>query len=212
MLSNINNPHFQQTFFSRLYSAQKPKTEKQKMLSGELYCRDDPELIEERKRTQIILNEFNNSSVDEFDKRKSLLSQVFGTKIENLIEPPFYCEYGSNISLGKGVFMNFNCSIYDEGEVVIDDKALFAPGVCIYTSTYPTDPKLREANKQYTKPVKIGKYVWLGGNVVVCPGVTIGDNSIIGAGSVVTTDIPANVIAVGNPARVIKHLDPPKNE
>ena len=196
--------------FLRFFSAAKAKTEKEKMLSGEFFLRDDPQLLEERQRAQKLLDEFNGSSVDEFGKRLQILSKLFGTEINNLIEPPFYCKYGTNIHLGKGVFINFNCSIYDDGKVFIDDKALFAPGVCIYTATFPDDPEQRRELKEFTKPVRIGKYVWLGGNSVICPGVSIGDNSIIGAGSVVTTDIPANVIAVGNPARVIKQLTPPK--
>ena len=213
MLATIQKNFFQKgTNFLRCFSAAKGKTEKEKMLSGDFYQRDDPELLKERERAQKLLNDFNNSSVDEFGRRLEILSKLFGTEINNLIEPPFYCKYGTNIHLGKGVFINFNCSIYDDGKVFIDDKALFAPGVCIYTSTFPDDPEQRKELKEFTKPVRIGKYVWLGGNVVVCPGVSIGDNSIIGAGSVVTTDIPANVIAVGNPARVVKQLTPPKTQ
>lgn len=122
------------------------------------------------------------------------------------IQPPFYCDYGTNIITGEGVFFNFNCVVLDVMEVNIGSKTMFGPNVQIYTATHPLDYKIRNTGLEYAKPITIGENVWVGGSVVICPGITIGDNSIIGAGSVVTKSIPANVIAAGNPCKVIRNL------
>lgn len=119
---------------------------------------------------------------------------------------PFYCDYGTNIITGEGVFFNFNCVVLDVMEVNIGSKTMFGPNVQIYTATHPLDYKIRNTGLEYAKPITIGENVWVGGSVVICPGITIGDNSIIGAGSVVTKSIPANVIAAGNPCKVIRNL------
>lgn len=124
------------------------------------------------------------------------------------LEPPFRCDYGANITLGKNFYANFNCVVLDVAPVVIGDNVLFAPNVQIYTAGHPLDVKSRvEEGIEFGTPITIGNNVWLGGGVIVCPGVTIGDNSVIGAGSVVTKDVPANVVAAGNPCRVIRTLD-----
>lgn len=122
------------------------------------------------------------------------------------IQPPFYCDYGTNIITGEGVFFNFNCVVLDVMEVNIGSKTMFGPNVQIYTAIHPLDYKIRNTGLEYAKPITIGENVWVGGSVVICPGITIGDNSIIGAGSVVTKSIPANVIAAGNPCKVIRNL------
>ena len=122
------------------------------------------------------------------------------------IQPPFYYDYGTNIITGEGVFFNFNCVVLDVMEVNIGSKTMFGPNVQIYTATHPLDYKIRNTGLEYAKPITIGENVWVGGSVVICPGITIGDNSIIGAGSVVTKSIPANVIAAGNPCKVIRNL------
>ena len=123
------------------------------------------------------------------------------------IEPPFYCDYGYNIQLGDHVFMNYNCCILDVSTVKIGNNVMFAPGVQVLTATHPLEAKPRNSGKEFAKPITIGNEVWVGGNAIICPGVTIGDRAVIGAGAVVTRDIPADVFAAGNPARVIKEIE-----
>lgn len=191
------------------------KTEKQKMLAGELYCAADPDLIKERKRARQLTRLYNSTAEDELEQRDALrhasrsqiLQELFGTVGENAeIEPPFYCDYGSNIHVGDRLYMNFGCVILDCNTVHIGDHVMCAPYVQIYTAYHTTDPQPRLADLECAAPVRIGNNVWLGGNAIVCPGVTIGDNTTIGAGSVVVKDIPANVVAVGNPCRVLRQL------
>ena len=122
------------------------------------------------------------------------------------IEPPFFCDYGTNIELGDKVFFNFNCVILDVAKVTIGSNVMFGPAVQIYTATHPMDAEERRSGLEFAKPVRIGNDVWLGGGVIVCPGVTIGDAAVIGAGSVVVRDIPAGVFAAGNPCRVIREI------
>jgi maltose O-acetyltransferase len=123
------------------------------------------------------------------------------------IQPPFYCDYGTNIKVGDKVFFNFNCVVLDVAQVTVGSRTLFGPNVQIYTATHPLDHAERATGLEYAKPITIGSDVWVGGNVVICPGVNIGDRSVIGAGSVVTNDIPADVIAAGNPCRVIRPVE-----
>ena len=184
------------------------RTEKQKMLAGELYWAADPALVAERKQARTLTRSYNNTTEDELEQRSQILSELFGSVGINIeIEPPFYCDYGSNIYAGTGLYMNFGCVILDCNTVHIGNDVLCAPYVQIYTAYHTTDPKPRLADLECAAPVTIGNNVWLGGNAIVCPGVTIGDNTTIGAGSVVVKDIPANVIAVGNPCRVLRQLD-----
>ena len=197
--------------FIRSFS-EKVRTEKEKMLAGEFYLSEDPQLVKERTHTRMIVDEYNKTTAQEQEKRKKLLNELLGKETNAYVETPFHCDYGTNIKMGKGCYFNFNCTILDVCEVEIGDGCLFAPNVSLYGATHPTDPTLRKKLLEYGQPIKIGNNVWLGGSVTVCPGVTIGDNSVIGAGSVVSKDIPANVVAVGNPARVVKHLTPPKDE
>jgi maltose O-acetyltransferase len=183
------------------------KTEKQKMLDGEFYNALDKELAEDRTKTRLLFKKLNDSEDNEFEKRKEILTQLLPNAGADLwVEPPFYCDYGFNIKIGDRVFFNFNCVVLDVAQVTIGSRTLFGPNVQIYAATHPLDYKQRASGLEFGKPVQIGDDVWVGGSVVICPGVTIGDRSVIGAGSVVTRDIPPDVFAAGNPCRVIRQL------
>lgn len=183
------------------------KSEKEKMLSGELYMASDPVLTAERIRARQLVKSFNDAFPEEVEKRTGILEKLLGKMGKgSWIEPPFYCDYGYNILLGEGVFFNFNCVFLDVMPVVVGDRAMAGPNVQFYTATHPIDAKERASLLEYAKPIEIGEDVWIGGSSVICPGVKIGPRSIIGAGSVVTKDIPADVIAAGNPCRVIREI------
>ena len=182
------------------------KTEKEKMLAGELYYDFDPELVEARILGRERARHFCEVSPRDSARRRELLSELLGYETDSWIEPPFHCDYGTNIHLGKKVYMNFNCIVLDVAPVTIGDHTMLGPGVQILTASHSLDPEERRSPYEFAKPITIGKDVWIGGGVIVCPGVTIGDRAVIGAGSVVTRDIPCDVVAVGNPARVIKSL------
>jgi len=184
------------------------KTEKQKMLAGEMYDPLDKELSDDRTRCRNLFFEFNQIKEEDKPKRLKVLAQLVPEAGKNLwIEPPFYCDYGYNIKAGNNVFMNFDCVILDVMAVEIGDQTMFGPGVHIYTATHPLNAEERLSGREYAKPVKIGKKVWVGGGAIICPGVTIGDRAVIGAGSVVTKDIPNDVFAAGNPCKVIREID-----
>ncbi|MEJ5961258.1 sugar O-acetyltransferase [Pedobacter immunditicola] len=183
------------------------KTEKEKMLAGDLYNALDPQLTNERLETRLLLKELNDSSEDQAEERTRILTTLLpdaGTEL--WIQPPFYCDYGTNIKVGDRVFFNFNCVVLDVAPVTIGHRTLFGPNVQIYTATHPLNYKERAAGLEYGKPIVIGDDVWIGGSVIICPGVTIGDRSVIGAGSVITRDVPSDVFAAGNPCRVIRSL------
>lgn len=183
------------------------KTEKQKMLAGELYDARDDELIEARRKATRLILSYNSTTEQEIEYKKQIISELFAKVGRNInIEPPFHCDYGSNIYVGDDFYMNFGCVILDCTSVHIGNNVLCAPSVHIYTATHPTDPEIRRSGLELAAPVKIGNNVWIGGGAIICPGVTIGDDTTIGAGSVVVKDIPEKVVAVGNPCRVIKHL------
>ncbi|QBH30003.1 N-acetylglutamate synthase [Vibrio vulnificus] len=183
------------------------RTEKQKMLAGEPYTAWDEELYGLRIECRKTLQRLNNALPDSTEWREAI-DQLIPQSQGAYLEPPFHCDYGANITLGKNFYANFNCVVLDVAPVVIGDNVLFAPNVQIYTAGHPLDVKSRvEEGIEFGTPITIGNNVWLGGGVIVCPGVTIGDNSVIGAGSVVTKDVPANVVAAGNPCRVIRTLD-----
>ena len=183
-------------------------TEKEKMIAGDLYAPSDLQLVEDRRQARIVFGKYNATHPDEVEQRIELLQELFGQKSENLyIEPPFYCDYGYNLQLGKNVYMNFNCCILDVSIVKIGDNTMFGPNVQIYTATHPLEYKARNSGVEYAKPIIIGNNVWVGGNATICPGVTIGNNVVIGAGSVVTKSFPDDVFIAGNPARVIKTID-----
>lgn len=184
-------------------------TEKGKMLRGEIYDANyDMTLIAERKACRSVLHKINHLSPEEDGRRYELFRSIFGkTKRTFTIESPFHCDYGYNISLGENFYMNVGCVILDEAKVSFGDNVFIAPNCAFYTAGHPLDIERRNKGLEYAKPITVGNNVWIGGNVVVLPGVTIGDNCTIGAGSVVTKDIPANSLAVGNPCRVIRKLD-----
>jgi maltose O-acetyltransferase len=180
------------------------RSEKEKMLAGELYDPLDHELSRERLRARELCRELNASEPGNLEVRLRLIAALLGTLSDAWIEPPFYCDYGRNITLGRKVFFNFNCVVLDVTPVRIGDRTLFGPGVQIYTATHPMDAEERRRGLESGKPVTIGSDVWVGGAAVICPGMTIGDRAVIGAGSVVTRDVPPDVFAAGNPCRVIK--------
>lgn len=183
-------------------------TEKEKMLAGEVYDATDPELIGELMATREVLYEYNTLRPSECERMKEILKELLGHVGDNnfLINQPFRCDYGKQISIGKRFFANFNFVVLDEAHVTIGDDCFIGPNVSIFTACHSTDPVERNSRREWAKPVKIGNNVWIGGSVTILPGVTIGDNVTIGAGSVVTRDIPSNSVAVGNPCKVIKHI------
>ncbi|WP_183562855.1 sugar O-acetyltransferase [Mucilaginibacter sp. SP1R1] len=183
------------------------KTELQKMIAGELYDAGDPELVSGRSKARALFTQYNALSYDDKDAKKAILRQLLGGFENNIdIQSPFYCDYGFNIFAGDNLFLNFNCIILDCAPVTFGNNVFLAPNVQLYTAYHPIIAAERIKGPEYAAPITIGNNVWLGGGVIVCPGVTIGDNTTIGAGSVVTKDIPANVVAVGNPCQVIKKL------
>lgn len=183
------------------------KTEKEKMLDGELYHSGDPVLVEERRKARRLTRLFNQTLETEMDKRTDLLKELFGSTGKSLyIEPTFRCDYGTNIHVGENFYANFDCVILDVCKVEIGDNCFIAPGVHIYTATHPLNSAERISGAEYGKPVTIGDRVWIGGRTVINPGVNIGNNVVIGSGSVVTRDVPDAVVVAGNPAKIIKHI------
>lgn len=181
-------------------------TELSKMLAGELYDPMDPELVRARDRARDLCQDLNATREGQVEERRDLLKQLFGKGGDTVwMQPPFYCDYGSNIVLGERVFFNFNCIVLDVCRVTIGDYTLFGPAVQIYTATHPMNAALRR-KQEFAKPIDIGADVWVGGGAVICPGVRIGSRSVIGAGSVVTREIPSGVFAAGNPCRVIREI------
>ncbi len=183
------------------------KTEREKMLAGELYNPYEPELTAARRKARDLTKAFNATGDADAALRTQLLQSLFGTCPASVfIEPMFQCDYGTNIHLGERVFMNFGCVILDCAEVRIGDGTLMGPGIHIYAGTHPLSAAVRRSGLEFAKPVTIGADVWIGGGAIILPGVTIGDRAVIGAGSVVTRDVPAGVVVVGNPARVVKEI------
>ncbi|WP_225037301.1 sugar O-acetyltransferase [Winogradskyella sp. SM1960] len=184
------------------------KTEKQKMLSGELYDASDKKLTEERLNTRLLLKKINDLAENQEEKKNRLLEKLIPYKGKNLfIQTPFYCDYGTNIEIGEDVYFNFNCVVLDVMKVFIGSRTLIGPNVQIYTATHPINYKERSSGLEFAKAISIGEDVWIGGGVIICPGITIGDRTIIGAGSVVTKDVPSDMFAAGNPCKVIRKLE-----
>jgi maltose O-acetyltransferase len=182
------------------------RTEWEKMLAGELYDPLDAELVRARERARDLCQELNATRERDQEVRRRILIDLFGGGGESVwMQPPFYCDYGSNILLGERVYFNFNCVVLDVCPVKIGDFVLFGPAVQIYTATHPMNAGVRRA-QEFGKPIEIGSDVWVGGGAILCPGVKIGAKSVIGAGSVVTRDIPDGVFAAGNPCRVIRAI------
>ena len=183
------------------------KTELQKMLDGELYDAGDIELVTGRSKARKLFTQYNALDYDDKEGKRAVLKELLGGFTNNIdIQSPFYCDYGFNIFAGDNLFLNFNCIILDCARVTLGDNVFLAPNVQLYTAYHPVLAAERIKGPEYAAPITIGNNVWLGGGVIVCPGVTIGHNTTIGAGSVVTKSIPANVVAAGNPCRIIRAL------
>ncbi len=182
--------------------------EKEKMLNGLLYDANyDKSLIDERIKCKSLCYEYNNLHPEQLEERKNIIKQILGKTKENfLIEQPFICDYGYNIEIGDNFYANHNLIILDPAKVTFGDNVFIGPNCAFYTPLHPLDAETRNKGLETAKPIKVGNNVWFGGNVVVLPDVTIGDNSVIGAGSVVVKDIPANVLAVGNPCKPVKEI------
>src|SRR5690349_5018515 len=181
-------------------------TEREKMLAGALYDPLDPELVRARDRARDLCWSLNATHEADVEERRRILRELFGQGGETVwMQPPFYCDYGSNILLGERVFFNFNCVVLDVCEVTIGDYTQFGPAVQIYTATHPMNADLRR-KQEFAKPIEIGSDVWVGGGAILCPGVKIGSRAVIGAGSVVTRSIPDRVFAAGNPCRVVREI------
>jgi maltose O-acetyltransferase len=179
------------------------RTEKQKMLAGDLYDASDAEIQADLSATREWLVRYNASLGAATQDRHALLKERLGTVGEgSMFRPPFHCDYGFNIRIGAGVFMNFGCVILDVVEVTIGDKTQIGPNVQILTADHPRDAAQREAGLEFGRPIHIGRNVWIGGGAILLPGITVGNDAVIGAGSVVTHDVPAGATVVGNPARV----------
>jgi maltose O-acetyltransferase len=177
------------------------------MLSGELYDPEDAELAAERVRARELLRQLSAASGGVLAREK-IYASLFGSLGESLlIEAPFFCDYGSNIHIGDRVFFNFNCVVLDPAEVRIGNDVFFGPAVQIYTATHPTDWRIRRRGLEFARPITIESDVWIGGGAIIGPGVRIGERSVIGAGSVVTRDVPPGVVVAGSPARVLREVD-----
>lgn len=182
------------------------KTERQKMLAGEPYDPLDIELVAARARARDLCQSLNATREADQEERRRILVDLFGAGGDTVwMQPPFFCDYGSHIELGERVFFNFNCIVLDVCPVRIGSYSLFGPAVQIYTPMHPFNAQLRR-REEFGKPVEIGSDVWVGGGAIILPGVRIGSRTVIGAGSVVTRDIPEGVFAAGNPCRVIREI------
>jgi maltose O-acetyltransferase len=183
------------------------RTEKDKMLAGERYLATDATLVAERLRARELCRQLAAMASDAPDaERAGVLAMLFGVPTDVYVTPPFYCDYGRNVILGRRVYFNFNCVILDAAKVTIGDDVLFGPGVQVYTAAHPLDAAERRTGIEFCRPITVGNDVGLGGGAILCPGVTIGDGAVIGAGSVVVRDIPAGVVAAGNPCRVLRSI------
>ena len=180
------------------------------MLGGELYSAAVPELVEERRRAQLLLARYNATEPGDSDARMELLRQLFGAVGEGAdIQPHFACDYGGNIRIGHRAFVNYKCVFLDCALIEIGDDLQMGPAVQLYTCYHPLERHLRAAGLEAARPIRIGNGVWIGGGAIVLPGVAIGDGAVIGAGSVVTRDVPAGGLALGKPSRVVRRLDRP---
>jgi len=181
---------------------------KERMLRGELYIADDPELAADHARAQELLERYNATRHTDQGERDRLLRALLGDVGDGVVvKPPFRCDYGSQISIGAGTFVNYGCVILDVVPVRIGAHCQIATNVQLLAATHPVDPAPRREGWEYGEPITIGDNVWLGGGAIVCPGVTIGEDTVVGAGAVVTRDIPSRAVAVGNPARVLRTID-----
>ncbi|WP_122818088.1 sugar O-acetyltransferase [Nocardioides pantholopis] len=183
------------------------RTMRERMLAGDLYLADDPELVEATRAAQDLAATYNATTSRQEPLRRLILEQLLGAVGEDTdLRPPVQVDYGTNIRIGARCFANFGLLALDVAAITIGDDVQIGPNVQLLTPTHPVEPEARRAKWEAARPITIGDNVWLGGGVIVCPGVRIGENTVVGAGSVVTRDLPANVVAVGNPARVIRSV------
>jgi maltose O-acetyltransferase len=183
------------------------KSEREKMLANELYLAADAELERMLRKAQQCLHAFNSSLPEEREKRDEIIRALLGSVGQKFeIKPPFRCDYGCHIFAKENLYINYDCIILDCNKVYIGNNVLLAPKVQIYTAYHPLNPEIRRSGLEMAAPITIGDDVWIGGGAIICPGVNIGNNTTIGAGSVVTKDIPSNVVAVGNPCRVVREI------
>lgn len=189
------------------YFADDPRTNRERMLAGDLYISDDPENERESKRAVKLQSQYTAAYAEDPDGARPILADLLGSLGEDAhIKPPLYVDYGTFISVGARTFINYNLTALDVAPITIGEDCQIGPNVQLLTPTHPVDPQPRRDRLEAAKPISIGDNVWLGGGAIVLPGVTIGDNSVIGAGAVVTRDVPANSVAVGNPARVVREI------
>lgn len=182
-----------------------PSGQKARMLAGERYLARDPELVAERRRAQVLLARFNAAAPEDDVARAEALAALLGALGEGtVVQPPFRCDYGAQIAIGARSFLNSGCALLDCARIIIGQEVQIGPGVHLYTANHPIDAATHRAGWESALPIAIGDGVWLGGGVIVCPGVSIGENTVVGAGSVVTRSLPANVVAAGNPCRVLR--------
>ena len=182
---------------------------KEKMHNGMLYLPNDPQIVEEQVKCQERLYDFNRTRPSELAKREALLREMLAELGENCyVEPPLHANYGGKfVHFGKNIYANYNLTLVDDTHIYVGDYTMFGPNVTVSTAGHPILPELREQAYQYNMPVRIGRNCWIGAGVTIVPGITIGDNVVIGAGSIVTKDLPSNVVAVGNPCRILREVD-----
>ncbi|MBO4207512.1 sugar O-acetyltransferase [Micromonospora echinofusca] len=190
------------------YFAGDPRTNHERMLAGDLYIADDPEIERRARRAVRLVDAYHRATVDEEPERaRAILTELLGSLGEDaFVKPPLFVDYGEHLHIGARTFVNANLTALDVAPITIGADCQIGPNVQLLTPLHPIEAQPRRDKLEAAKPITIGDNVWLGGGVIVCPGVTIGDNSVVGAGAVVTRDVPANVVAVGNPARVIRGI------
>ncbi|MFE6760193.1 sugar O-acetyltransferase [Streptomyces sp. NPDC057684] len=187
--------------------ADDPRTNLERMLAGDLYIADDPEIARRQRRAMRLAARYQDAFIEDAGKARPILADLLESVGEGVeVRPPLYVDYGSNITIGARTFVNYHLTALDVARITIGEDCQIGPDAQLLTPTHPVEPQPRRDKLEAALPITIGDNVWLGGGVIVCPGVTIGDNSVIGAGAVVTKDIPANVVAVGNPARPVRTL------
>ncbi|WP_329275828.1 sugar O-acetyltransferase [Streptomyces sp. NBC_00691] len=189
------------------YFADDPRTQLERMLAGDLYIADDPEIADRQRHAMRLADRYRTAYLEDPAEAGTILAELLGSAGEGIdVRPPLHVDYGSNITIGARTFVNYNLTALDVAAITIGEDCQIGPNVQLLTPTHPLEPQPRRDKLEAARPITLGDNVWLGGGVIVCPGVTIGDNSVVGAGAVVTRDIPANVVAVGNPARPVREL------
>lgn len=189
------------------YFADDPRTQLERMLAGDLYIADDPEIARRQQRAVRLAARYQAAYAEDTDAARPVLAELLGFLGEEAhVRPPLYVDYGSNITIGARTFVNYNLTALDVAAITIGEDCQIGPGVQLLTPMHPLEPQPRRDKLEAARPITIGDNVWIGGGAVVLPGVTIGDNSVVGAGAVVTKDVPANVVAVGNPARPVRSV------